>query len=376
MASFVTGLHRRCWPLGLGERGSAPLGSCARSPAGGTAASRTGTGGGARTWTLLTALAVSGLCAGQESAPEARTPPASSTPSDPETQAIAVSLGSSGSTVTLIPGPAGGYTLDGVPVEPGHEVTSDNGASYVLRRADGEWSAASVGPEPEAVPLGESGSVAYVTTAEDGTYWIGDREVKDGATVQGLDGAVYILTRNEDGAWAAVLVVAEIDVTLGLTGERVTIEVGSDGTASMGGSIVSDRTVVRAGGGNEYVLSLAADGSWTATYRRVASVVSLGRRGGTVRLVREEDGTYSMRRNPFESGTAVVGRGGREYVLTLQADATWTATYLPEEQRVPAGSSGSLILTKAENGVWMWNDEVVSDGDTVTVENGSNRLFQ
>ena len=165
-------------------------------------------------------------------------------------------------------------------------------------------------------------------------------------------------------------------MSLGSSGSTVTLTPGPNGGYTLDGVPVEAGDEVTAGNGSKYVLSLAPDGSWTATYQAVESVVRLGRLGGTVTLVREEDGGYSTSGKALESGSVVVGRGGRKYALGLQEDGTWTAAHVPEQQLVPVGTSGFLTLTRAEDGVWMWNDQIVADGDRVTVDNGSAYRLQ
>ena len=80
-------------------------------------------------------------------------------PSSFQPQTVTVILGISGSTVTLMTTPDGGFTLDGRAFAHGGTVTAANGNQYVLMLADGNWSATYVSLEV-AVALGGSGAMA------------------------------------------------------------------------------------------------------------------------------------------------------------------------------------------------------------------------
>ena len=97
--------------------------------------------------------------------------------------------------------------------------------------------------------------------------------------------------------------------------------------------------------------------------------VSLGSSGETVVLHATPDGGYTRDGEAFVPGGEVTASSGGVYVLTL-VEGTWTATYQPEEQAVPLGTSGFLTLTKAEDGTWSSGEHRVADGATVTGSNG------
>ena len=105
------------------------------------------------------------------------------------------------------------------------------------------------------------------------------------------------------------------------------------------------------------VLALAGGGLADARespppFEPVAVEVTLGDNGGTVTLMTTADGGVTLNEEPFVVGTEapVEGEGGRQYVLTLGDDKTWTAAFLPIEVMIDLGASGasvSLATTEA-----------------------------
>ena len=325
--------------------------------------------------TVLLALLV-GLCGcGTESPTRIVRPPAPPPPFVP--QAVDVALGSSGSTVTLMTTPGGGYSLNGEAFTSGGEVAAANGNAYVLTLREGTWSTTFKAPDPVGVPLGKSGESVTITKAEDGSYRIGQDELTEGIAVRARNGNVYKLSVSADGGWAAVFQPPDpVLVTLGTSGSTVEIQRAEDGSYRIGQEELTEDYAVQAANGNWYTLTLAADGLWIATYRAEATRVALGKRGAGLDLVREEDGSYSLDGRVVESGTVLQGRNGGAYRLTLGPDGTWIAEYQVQDQRVPLGTSGFVTLTRAENGDWSGGDGPVQDGDTLVAENGGSYMLR
>ena len=126
-----------------------------------------------------------------------------------------------------------------------------------------------------------------------------------GDTVSASNGSEYLLTL-EDGTWTATYVLVEIILTLGASGESVTIARAEDGSFWTGDTLLTSGDTVTASNGNEYRLSLGSDGTWTAT------------------LIADAQPTF---------GTAAVG------------DQTYTAGTLIAPLMLPAASGGDGALS-------------------------------
>ena len=323
-------------------------------------------------------LAVLCGCGGES--PVAPPPVPSPAPPPPpafQPQPVDVELGQSGSKITLMTAEGGGFTLDGEPLEPGAEVTAANGNKYTLSHSeDGTWTATFVEPRTR-VALGSSGESIVIRTRENGRFRARSRRVQDGSIVRSSDGSLYRLVLSDEGEWSAVFEApVTVTVTLGASGSDVQIETLEDGTYRIGDQALADGDVVRAANGNRYRLSISEAGQWTATYRPERVRVALGELGGRVALRRQEDGHYTLDGNPVQSGAVVEGENGFAYELTLGTDGTWTAEYQAQEQTVPLGTSGVLVLTRLENGKWTNFKRVFEDGKTLRADNDSRYVLR
>ena len=119
-------------------------------------------------------------------------------------------------------------------------------------------------PQTVEVALGISGETVSLMTTEAGSFRLGDAPFNSGDTVTATNRNVYVLTL-EDGAWTATYVLVEIVVALGASGETVTIARAEDGSVWLGEAVVASGDTVTASNGNEYRLTLGADGALTAT---------------------------------------------------------------------------------------------------------------
>ena len=293
-------------------------------------------------------------------------------------QEFAVTLGITEETVIVALGEDGRPLVGDMIVTSGETtVMASNGARYTLSLSeDGTWTATFVEPRT-TVALGTSGESIVIRTRENGRFRARSRRVEDGSIVRASDGSSYRLTLSEDGEWTAVFQAPEIvTVTLGASGSAVQIEALEDGTYRIGEEALDDGDVVRAANGNRYRLSLSDTGEWTATYRPERVRVALGERGGGVALRRQEDGSYTLGGDPVQSGAVLEGENGFEYKLTLAQDGTWTGEYQAEEQTVPLGTSGVLVLTRLENGNWTNFRRVFEDGKTLRADNDSRYLLR
>ncbi len=317
-----------------------------------------------RGWSLLAAALVLlvGLagCGGDEPAPVAAPPAPPPAPPPFQPQAVEVALGESGASLTLMTTEAGGFTLAGQPVESGEEYPAENGNVYVLTIADGAVTAA-YQPVERTVALGASGSSLTLMTTEAGGFTLAGEAVESGLEATAENGNVYVLTI-ADGEVAAAYQPVERTVELGASGS-VTLVRAEDGSWAADGEGIADgglRTV----GGNTYVLTLGADGAWTAAYQPHMVSVDLGL-AGMLELTRAEDGSWWDGDMAVASGyrkSVAVGDRTNAYALTLGADGAWTAAYQPHMVSVDLGLAGMLELTRAEDGSWWDGDMAVASG--------------
>ena len=113
------------------------------------------------------------------------------------------------------------------------------------------------------------------------------------------------------------------------------------------------------------------------TPRRVSVTVTLGTTGETVTLTQADDGTWRLGDAEAASGTTTVTTSnGNTYTLVLQADgrggSTWIARYVPERVTVRLGTSNYRItLTRAEDGTWWRGATEASEGLTILTPAGT-----
>ena len=326
---------------------------------------------------LLTALLVGLLaaCGGDEPArppPPAPPPRPVFVPKD-----VPIDLGTSGEQVTLQTTESGGYTRNGEAFASGTTVEA-GGNTYRLTLADGEWKAEYVPPRPWATALGTSGDALLITRREDGLYEAGDEVFSSGGTVTAANGNQYRLTLNADtNAWQVEYLPPEpVAVLLGMSGETVLVERLEGGGYSVGGQRVVDGSTVRSASGSAFRLSMQ-DGTWTATFMPPPPViVSLGSSGQTVTLQIGEDGHYQRDGQPFASGATVNAPNGSQYVLTL-ADGQWTAEFVaPMPNVVSLGRSGQTVtLQRREDGQYYRDGQLLMSGATVDAPNGNQYVL-
>ena len=311
---------------------------------------------------------------------------------DETTDGTTVMLGTSGASVTLTMSD-GQYRVTGsemvTSIVTGPDGTPQgalaaNGNMYTLMMDDhGHWTATFMAPDPVSVMLGASGDSVSVQLAEDGSYMMDGAAVMDGDTVMADNGNTYMLSM-ADGAWMAMFVPAEASVTLGITGEMVTLMTSEDGSYWLGDMAVEDGSTTMSSNGNVYTLMMGDDGTWMATYTAPEpATVALGTSGASVTFRRNENGSYSPTNmsgvasySDADGMRMVVAANGNSYTLTVDDDGMWMASYnMPAAQSVMLGMSGASVdVTKAEDGsYWVGTDELM-DGDTRVAGDNTYRL--
>ncbi len=306
-------------------------------------------------------------CGGDE--PQVRAPATPVTPAF-QAQPVEVALGESGETVTLMTTESGGFTLNGDAFESGGTVESEGGNMYTLLLADGTWSARYDAPEVE-VKLGSLEETVKLVRNEDGSYRLGEMAVESGVTMHtSANGNVYTLVMGEDGMWMAQYQASE--KTLELGGMTVTIVKNEDGTYTVGGEpLVSGGTWTSANG-NVYMLVMGEDGEWMATFQPQSVEVMLGASGETVTLMTTEDGGFTLNGEVFASGKTVTSESGNVYTLVM-GEGMWSARYEAPEVEVMLGAvGGTVTLVRAEDGsYWLGEKPVETGRTTVTSANGN-----
>ncbi len=123
---------------------------------------------------------------------------------------------------------------------------------------------------------------------------------------------------------------------------------------------------------------LADEGESTEVNTRAGQiVVSLGSSGESVTLLRDEDGSYRMGGVIVVSGkTAVRATNRNIYTLTLKPTTAgtieWMAVYSAEEVRVRLGNSGyTVTLVKSEDLTWRRGQTIVRVDSVVTAPDGT-----
>ena len=307
-------------------------------------------------------------CGGESSAPPA--PPA---PPPFQPQTIVVQLGTKGGATTLISTQAGGWTRNGQPFTSGSTVTGENAASYRLTLTGGTWAAEFLPGDPEAVVLGISGDAVQLQAQEDGSYKLGDDPVESGKVVKAGNGNDYRLVLGDDG-WMAEYVSPPAQVVhLGTSGESRQVSRLEDGTFTVNGVPLVAGEVIETSRGNNYSLTVNADGMWAATFvQGDPQYLQLGTSGSPALLIyRQENGTYQLDGEPLLGGRVVEANNGSSYRLTLGSDGQWIARFIPQPVTVRLGTSGGLVsLVPNEDGTWERGSNRFSSGDTIRGVNG------
>ncbi len=292
---------------------------------------------------------------------------------------VEVKLGSLEETVKLVKGEDGGYMLGEMAVESGVTMyTAANGNVYTLVMGeDGMWMAQYQASET-MLALGTSGTTVTIVRNEDGTYTVGGEPLMSGGTWTAGNGGEYTLAMGEDGMWTATYVPGKGTVTVGGTGLTLVATRAEDGSWSVVNPVTGETEMLSEGGqittaGNTYTLTSDGGGKWTATYNPMRVEVQLGTIGGTVTLMRAEDGSYWLGEMQVEAGvTPVTSENGNRYTLVMGEDGTWMGRYEAPTTTVTLGTSGTMVtIVMQEDGSWTLDGEVFMSGGQHTAGNGN-----
>lgn len=313
-------------------------------------------------WVVLSAL-VSAVLVGCASEPAPRIP----APPPFVPAVVVVTLGERGGATTVISTQAGGWTHNGQPFSSGSTVRGENAATYRLTLSGGSWSAAFVSPDPARVQLGTSGDEVTLELQEDGTYQLGSSAVQSGHVVTAGNGNRYELELSTSGTWSAEFLAPDpVRLPLGISGDSVNIEMRENGSFWLDDAELRSGHVVRAGNGNRYTLALGTGGMWRAHFvPSEPQRVALGASGTTVQVTRLEAGTFELNGAPLWSGEVREAAGAR-YRFSLGTDGRWTASFVTEPETVHLGAHGGVIrVIRQENGQWTLGDEAIRSGHVV-----------
>ena len=124
---------------------------------------------------------------------------------------VNVALGASGTSVTVVTAEDGTYWVGEDELMDGGMRMADNGNSYTLTLVDGEWMTAFNAPDEVMVTLGTSGTSVTINTAEDGTYWVAGELFESGGEVTAENGNTYAITQVA-GEWSAAFQPESMDI--------------------------------------------------------------------------------------------------------------------------------------------------------------------
>ena len=282
---------------------------------------------------------------------------------------IVVALGASGLSVRLQMFEDGRHELNGEPLASGQVWTASNGHQYRFERSvDGEWTATFAAAPPISVLLGASGDTVEIELLEGGRFQLDGRPLLSGAVRLAANGNRYRFLLHADGSWTTEFVPPEPAVVLlGTSGETALVSVTEEGGFLLEGKPLASGQVRTVASGGRYRFQLAADGTWTASYLLTRVTVELGLHGGTITLVRQEDGSHRRGSTLFRSGSSVTGTNGHSYRLTLVA-GRWQAEPLPLEIFITLPrSAGDVVVQRFEDGTYFYEGHEISSGDSISV---------
>ena len=286
----------------------------------------------------------------------------------------AVTLGSSGSTISVTRNEDGSFSAGTTTFRSGETVTAANGSEYTLTLRGGRWTAAYVQPPATRVTLGTSVYSVSLTRRENGSYRLNGQPFTSGSTWAAPNGSTYRLTVNRNGEWSTAFVPGAPEVVaLGTSGSTISVTRNEDGSFSAGTTTFRSGETVTAANGSEYTLTLRG-GRWTAAYvQPPATRVTLGTSVYSVSLTRRENGSYRLNGQPFTSGSTWAAPNGSTYRLTVNRNGEWSTAFVPAAAEVVAlgSSGGTLSVTRNENGSFSAGGAPLASGDTRTGSNNS-----
>ena len=167
-----------------------------------------------------------------------------------------------------------------------------------------------------------------------------------------------------------------VEVALGTSGETLTLRTTEAGGWTLNGRAFTSGTDVTAKtNGSTYTLTL--DGTtWSAAYKMPDAVsLALGTTGGSISVLRLEDGSYYANGSWIASGTVVTAENGNMYTVTISDGGAFTAEYVvPPALSVPLGTSGSSVdIVRNEDGSFSLAEggEVITAETRMTAANGN-----
>lgn len=149
--------------------------------------------------------------------------------------------------------------------------------------------------------------VATLMTAEGGGFTLNGEAFTGGSDNPVTDegGRIYVLTLAADGSWSAAFLPMEVPVALGASGDSVTLMTTEAGGYTLDGAAVADASMAMNSVGENYALTMGADGVWMATHQPMEATVTLGSSGGNVMLMTDEAGRWTLDGDSFSSGQTV-----------------------------------------------------------------------
>ena len=115
--------------------------------------------------------------------------------------------------------------------------------------------------------------------------------------------------------------------------------------------------------GSTYLVTLAADGTWTAAYQQVTVAVPLNA-AESVSLTRLEDGNFALPDGQQVTlATRYTTPSGRTYGVEIGADGLPRPVFVPLRVTVDLGRRGTVELMRGEDLTWSIGDMTVASGD-------------
>ena len=232
----------------------------------------------------------------------------------PATQTV--TLGASQDAVTVSSTEGGGWAVGGSAFQSGGTQTAANGNAYTLALgADGTWTAA-FKPMPVAVRLGGSGESVTLMTTEAMGFTLDGQDVASGTTTTTNSADETYVLSLADGAWSAAHRPAT--QSLALLGASLALATNEAGRWTLGDRVLASGDTVdgaanaATGANNRYELTLAADGAWSAAYRPKTMTISgtaLGADGNLVASANEDGSGYTVGSGPDAPSLDAQGSG-------------------------------------------------------------------
>ena len=226
---------------------------------------------------------------------------------------------------------------------------------------DGMFSAEYVVPPALSIPLGSSGSAVDVVQNENGTFSAlinGEYQVITADTmVTAENGNVYRATLSPEGIPIGVMHVAAMqDVMLGALGGTITLTQAEDMSWWYGEAAVASGYVHTAANGNMYMLTMDAEGMWSAMYQQVEVTVDLGTQGA-ITLVRAEDMSWWYGTEGVDVGSEVMSANGNTYTLWY-TDGVWSTRFEPESMEIEG--TGLVAMTRESDDMYDVSGEMLA----------------